>query len=95
MAKEKSLLFFFAHTHTNYLFPSQQHLALSSLAIFSKAATLCSLLLDYLLEGGNTLLSPSSCVPLKRKSIFFLLVSCSIFPLPIGRILGPKPSNSL
>ena len=73
------------HTQTNYLFQRQQHFALSSSAIFSKAATFCSLLLGYLLERGNTLHSPSSCVLPKWKSLFPLLVSRSIFPLPIGR----------
>ena len=73
------------HTQTNYLFQRQQHFALSSSAIFSKAATFCSLLLGYLLERGNTLHSPSSCVLPKRKSLFPLLVSRSIFPLPMGR----------
>ena len=59
--------------------------------ILSVSNTLC------LLEGGNTLLSPSSCVPPKQKSIFPLLVSRSIFPLSIGWTLGQKPnlSNSL
>ena len=98
LKKNLSLFFFFCSlTHTNYLFQRQQHFALSSLATFLKATTLYSLLLGYLLEGDNTLLSASSCIPPKRKSIFSLLVSHSIFPLPIGRTLGPKPkpSNSL
>ena len=56
-----------------------------SVHILSVSNTLC------LLEGGSTLLSPSSCVPPKQKSIFPLLVSCSIFPLSIGRTLGQKP----
>ena len=62
-----------------------------------KAATLCSLLLDYFLEGGNTLLSPPllssrrwQCLTLSfllRSSqakipFFSVLVSRSIFPLP-------------
>ena len=106
-AKEKSLLFFFAlshththtHTHTNYPFQRQQHFTLSSSAIFLKAVTLYSFLLCYFLEGGNTLHSPSSYVPPKRNFFFSLLISCSIFPLPIVRNLGPKPkpkpSNSL
>ena len=68
-----------------------QPFTLSSLAIFLKAATLYSPLFDYLLEGDNTLHSPSSCVPPKQKSFFSLLVSRSIFPLSIGRTLGPKP----
>ena len=62
---------------------------------FSKATTLYSLLLGYILEGSNTLLSPSSCVPPKPKSIFSLLVSHFIFPLPIGRTLGLKPKPKL
>ena len=40
-------------------------------------------------------------LPPKRKSFYFLflsffffLISHSIFPLPIGRTFGPKPSNS-
>ena len=45
MVKEKSLLFFFALTHTHYL-------------SLSKEATLCSLLFGYLLEGSHPLLSP-------------------------------------
>ena len=94
MAKKKSLLFFFTFTHTNYLFQRRQHLTLSSLPIFSKAATLYSLLLGYLLEGSNTLLSLSP-VFLPNENIFSLLVSCFIFPLLIGRTLRPKPSNSL
>ena len=85
------VFFFFTLTHTNYFFQMQQHFAFSSSAIFLKAATLCSPLLDYLLEGGNTLHSPSSCISPKRKSFFSFLVSRSIFPLPIGRTLGPKP----
>ena len=36
----------------------RQHFTLSSLVIFSKEATFCSLLLGYLLKSGNTLLSP-------------------------------------
>ena len=53
-----------------------------SVHILSVSNTLC------LLEGGSTLLSPSSCVPPKQKSIF---------PLSIGWTLGQKPnlSNSL
>ena len=77
MAKGKSLLFFLLlHSHQ---------------LSFSKTATLYSLLLGYLLEGSNTLLSISSCIPPKRKSLFSLLVSRSIFSLPIRRTLGPKP----
>ena len=73
-----------------------QSFTLSFLSISSKVATLCSLLLTYLLEGNNPLLSSPSCIPPKQKSFFFsLLISRSIFPLSIGRILGPKPSNSL
>ena len=62
-----------------------------SVHILSVSNTLC------LLEGGSTLLSPSSYVPPKQKSIFPLLVSHSIFPLSIGWTLGQKPnlSNSL
>ena len=84
-----SLVFLYSHTHTNYLFQRQQYFTFSSLVIFSKATTLCSLLLGYLLEGDNILLSPSSCIPPKQKSTFSLLVSRSIFPLPIWRTLGP------
>ena len=46
----------------------QQPFTLSFLAIFSKAATFFSLLLGYLFESGNTLLSPP-CLSLKRKSL--------------------------
>ena len=81
MAKEIiSLIFLCSHTHTNYLFQRQQYFVLSSLAIFSKVATLCSLFLGYLLEGGKTLLSPSSCVPPKRKSFFLSLSFTFYFP---------------
>ena len=95
--KKKILSYFslLSHTHTNYLSQKRQHFALFSLAIFLKAATLCSLLLNYLLESGNILLSSFPCVPPKQRSLFSLLVSHSIFSLPIGRTLGPKPSNSL
>ena len=71
-----------------------QYFALSPLVIFFKAATLCSFLLAYLLEGGDTLLS-RPCLPPKRKSLFSLFVSHSIFSFPIERTLGTKPSNSL
>ena len=55
LKKKKSLLFFFTftHTHTNYLFQRQQHFTLSSLAIFSKAATLYSLLPLAFLSSEN------------------------------------------
>ena len=57
-AKEKIFLFFFALTNILFVSRRWQHFALSSLPISSKAVTLYSLLLGYLLEGGNTLLSP-------------------------------------
>ena len=82
-----------------------------SFCVFSKVAILCSLLLGYLLEGSNSLLSSSWLSSRRRQlfalssflhssqvKIFFffsLLVSRSIFFLPIERTLGPKPSNSL
>ena len=58
----------------------RQPFALSSFAIFSKAATLYSLLLGY---------------SHPKIHFFSLLISHSIFPLPIGRTLGLKPSNFL
>ena len=52
------------HTHTHKLF-------------LSKVATLCSLLLGYLLEGGNPLLSPPSLFSWRRQylNLSFLLRS--------------------
>ena len=86
--------FFFSH-NSHWLFSQRwQYFALSPLVIFFKAATLCSFLLAYLLEGGDTLLS-RPCLPPKRKSLFSLFVSHSIFSFPIERTLGTKPSNSL
>ena len=79
-AKEKSS-YFSLLLHTLVSSRRLQHFALSSLqAISSKAATLYSFLLNYLLESGNTLLSPSSCIPPKWKSIFFSLSFMLYFP---------------
>ena len=90
LKKNPSYFSLLLHTHTHYLFQRQQYFTLSSSAIFSKAATLRSLFLDYLLKGSNTLHSPSSCVPPKRKIFVRLFVALSIyktlllFPLGLG-----------
>ena len=109
MAREESLLFFFALTYILFishkgdntlLYPpwlsslKQQSFTLSSLAISSKAISICSLFLGYILEGGNPLLSPYWLLP-SENPFFSLLVSCSIFPLLVGWTLRPKPSKLL
>ena len=123
MANEKSLLFFFALTHTIYLSQRRQHFALSFL--FSSPRTALSWLSSFSLSGsllaalssfsflhGFLFLcsctysfcvflkvvvpySPFPPVFLPSENLFSHLVSCSIFPLPMGRTLRPKPSNSL
>ena len=84
--------------HVSWLKKNLSYLSLFTHVLSScllEATISCSLLLDYLLESSNTLLS-SSCVTSKAEIFFFsLLISCSIFLLPIGRILRPKPSNYL
>ena len=97
-----SLLFILFSMHSSLLavfFFSKRLLLGYSLFFFFFVRLPLSLLLHILslclLEGGSTLLSPSSCIPPKQKSLFSFLVSCFIFPLPIGRTLRPKPSNSL
>ena len=109
MAREESLLFFFIHTYILFtshkgdntlLYPpwlsslKRQSFTLSSLAISSKAISICSLFLGYILKGGNPLLSPYWLLP-SENPFFSLLVSCSIFPLLIGWTLRPKPSKFL
>ena len=94
--KEKSLLFSFALTHTFFVSQRQQHFAPSSLTVSSMVVTLYSLLFGYLIEGGNILLSLSSCVPPKRKSFFSLSWFHALFSLSsYGGPLDQKPSNSL
>ena len=95
-----SHFYFILHTYLSWL--STFSLSGSFLATLSSFSFLCGFLFlcscTYslcLLEGSSTLLSLSSCVPPKRISLFSLLVLRSIFPFPIGRTLGPKPSNSL
>ena len=88
--KKISLIFLCSHTH---------------FLCVSKAATLCSVLLNSLIDGGNSLLSPLWLSHRRRKHFalsfllrssqakilfFTLLVSCSIFRLLIWRTLGPK-----
>ena len=97
-----SLLFILFSMHSSLLaifFFSKRLLLGYSLFFFFFVRLPLSLLLHILslclLEGGSTLLSPSSCIPPKQKSLFSFLVSCFIFPFPIGRTLRPKPSNSL
>ena len=97
-----SLIFILFSTHSSLFdvfFFSKRLLLGYSLFFFFFVRLPLSLLLHILslclLEGGSTLLSPSSCIPPKQKSLFSFLVSCFIFPLPIGRTLRPKPSNSL
>ena len=97
-----SLIFILFSMHSSLLaiyFFSKRLLLGYSLFFFFLVRLPLSLLLHilslFLLKGISTLLSLSSCVPPKRKSFFSLLVLRSIFPFPIGRTLGPKPSNSL
>ena len=92
-----SLIFIFFSTHSFFLavFFFSKRLPLDcSLFFFFLVQLPLYLLLHILslclLEGSSTLLSPSSCVPPKRKSIFSLLVLCSILPLLIRRTLGSK-----
>ena len=73
----------------------QQHFSLSSSAIFSKVVTLCSLLLG-IFSNVATLCFLLPIVFIPSENLFFsFLVPLSIFPLPTGRTLRPKPSNSL
>ena len=81
-SKRKTFLFFFALKHTLFVSRRRQHFAFSSLTIFSKMVILYSLLLYYRLKGGNTLLSPSSCVPPKQKSLYFYLGFTLYFSSP-------------
>ena len=90
-----SLLFIFFSTHSSLLaiFFFSKRLPLGcSLFFFFLVRLPLSLLLHILflclLEGGSPLLSPSFCVPPKRKSLFSLLVSRSIFLLLVGKPLG-------
>ena len=48
-----------------------------------------------LTEGGSPLLSHSSCVLPKWKSLLFSLGFTLCFPLSKWRTVGPKPTNSL
>ena len=97
-----SLIFILFSTHSSLLaiyFFSKRLLLGYSLFFFFLVQLPLSLLLHILslclLEGSSTLLSLSSCVPPKRKSLFSLLILRFIFPFLIGRTLGPKPSISL
>ena len=87
--------FFCSHIYSLCILQMQQHFALSFLAISSKAATLCSLLISYIsskattlcfiflcyiLEGSNSLLSPPWLLPTKNP--FFLSWFHTLFSSP-------------
>ena len=69
------------HTHSNYLI-QRQHFTLFSLAIFSKTATICALLLGYLSEGGNSLLLSFLLRSSQVKISFLSLGFTLYFPSP-------------
>ena len=95
----KNLFFFFFLLHTNYLSQRWQHFTLSFLFSSPRMALSWLSSLSKRLPLGCSLNSfvrlPLSLFSSQRNSFFSLLVSPSIFSLPIGRTLRPKPSNSL
>ena len=94
-----ALSFLFSSLHTTLSWLSSFSLSGSILAalsfLFCSNPCCCSLFNMRHTSCCCSQVSPSSCISHKQKSFFSLLVSCFIFCLPIGRTLGPKPSNSL
>ena len=99
------LSFLFSSPHIAFSWLSSFSLNGSLLVAFSSFSFLCSFLFLCPCTYSRCVFSKAvvsySLIPLAflPSNFFFLslslLVSCSIFPLPIGRTLGPKPSNSL
>ena len=92
--------FFFTLTHTLIISFKGDNTLLFHFYFLFHAQLSFLVALSFLFCSNPCCCSPPSFVPPKRKSFSFpLLVSHSIFPLPIERTLGPKPkpkpSNSL